>query len=313
MQDFPATTQDFQSRFSSEAACRDYIVRLRWPDGFVCPRCGTRKAWFTKRNEFHCAHCSHRTSVTVGTIFQDARKPLRLWFQTMWYIVSQKQGVSALGIQKALGFGSYRTAWTMLHKLRTAMIRPGRERLSGTVEVDETFVGGPKPGKRGRGAAGKVLVLVAVEDKGEKGIGRIRLSIITDASGPTLESAVEKMVEPESVVRTDGWSGYNGLLGKGYGHDVVEHTEAEPGEDPTPLVHRIASLLKRWLLGTHQGGPQSSHLHYYLNEFTFRFNRRTSRSRGKLFYRLMQQALAVPPVLCENLKAHRPLADHKIL
>jgi transposase-like protein len=228
----------------------------------------------------------------------------------MWYIVSQKQGVSALGIQKALGLGSYRTAWTMLHKLRTAMIRPGRDRLSGTVEVDETFVGGPKPGKRGRGAAGKVLVLVAVEDRGTKGIGRIRLRIITDASGLTLKSAIKEMVEPESTVRTDGWSGYSGLEKEKYKHVVVEHTEDEPGEDPSPLVHRIASLLKRWLLGTHQGGQQSSHLHYYLDEFTFRFNRRRSRSRGKLFYRLIQQALAVQPVLCENLKATASAANH---
>lgn len=306
MEEFPETVQEFQDWFSSEAACRDYVVHLRWPDGFVCPRCDSKKAWFTKRGEFHCAHCGHQTSIIAGTIFQDARKPLRLWFQTMWYIVSQKQGVSALGIQKALGLGSYRTAWTMLHKLRTAMIRPGRERLSGTVEVDETFIGGPKPGKRGRGAAGKVLVLVAVEDRGRKGIGRIRLTIIADASGPTLKRAITGMVEPGSTVRTDGWRGYKGLEEEKYKHIVVEHTEDAPGEDPSPLVHRVASLLKRWLLGTHQGGPQPSHLHYYLDEFTFRFNRRKSRSRGKLFYRLMQQALAVEPVLCEDLKAQRP-------
>ena len=312
MLEYPETAQEFHDQFSSQAACRDYIVHLRWPDGFVCPRCKTKKAWFTKRGEFHCARCKHQTSVIVGTIFQDARKPLRLWFQAMWYIVSQKQGVSALGIQKALGLGSYRTAWTMLHKLRTAMIRPGRERLSGTVEVDETFIGGPKPGKRGRGASGKVLVLVAVEDRGKKGIGRIRLAIISDASGTTLKAAVKEMVEPGSTVRTDGWKGYNGFKEEGYGHVVVEHDEEEPGADPTPLVHRIASLLKRWLLGTHQGGPQSSHLHYYLDEFTFRFNRRKSRSRGKLFYRLMQQALVVEPVLCENLKAMPHVATHKM-
>jgi len=301
MKEYPDTVQEFQDWFSSEEACRDYIVHVRWPDGFVCPRCSTAKAWFTKRGEFHCAHCSHQTSIIAGTIFQDARKPLRLWFQAMWYMVSQKQGVSALGIQKALGLGSYRTAWTMLHKLRMAMVRPGRERLSGTVEVDETFIGGPKPGKRGRGASGKVLVLVAVEDKGKKGIGRIRLTIIPDASGTTLKGKVKEMVAVGSVVRTDGWKGYNGLKDEGYEHIVVEHQEEVPGEDPTPLVHRVASLLKRWLLGTHQGGPQSSHLQYYLDEYTFRFNRRTSRSRGKLFHRLMQQALALEPILSRDL------------
>jgi transposase-like protein len=186
------------------------------------------------------------------------------------------------------------------------MVRPGRDRLRGLVEVDETFVGGPRPGKPGRGASGKVLVLIAVEDREgtkQKGIGRIRLRIIPDASGSTLEDAVETMVEPGSTIRTDGWNGYNGLQGKGFSHIVVKHQENEPGHDPTPLVHRIASLLKRWLLGTHQGGAQSSHLHYYLDEFTFRFNRRRARSRGKLFYELIRQSLLVDPAPVETLKA----------
>jgi transposase-like protein len=302
---YPKTMQEFQDWFASEAACRDYIVQLRWPDGFVCPHCNGKKAWFTQREDFYCSTCNVQTSATVGTIFQDTRKPLRLWFQAMWYLVSQKNGVSALGIQKALGLGSYRTAWSWLHKLRTAMVRPGRDRLHGLVEVDETLLGGPKPGKRGRGASGKVLVLVAVEDREgmkQKGIGRIRLKIIPDASGTTLKKAIKEMVEPGSTIRTDGWRGYNGVAESGYEHIVVKHEEEEPGHDPSPLVHRTASLLKRWLLGTHQGGTQSSHLHYYLDEFTFRFNRRRSRSRGKLFYQLVQQSLAVEPVLCKNLK-----------
>ena len=211
-----------------------------------------------------------------------------------------------LGLQRILGIKSYGTVWAWMHKLRTAMVRPGRDRLHGTVEVDETLVGGPKPGKRGRGASGKVLVLVAVEDREgtkQKGIGRIRLRVITDASGPTLERAVTEMVEPGSTVRTDGWTGYNGLKGKGYKHIVVQHQEEEPGQDPTPLVHRVASLLKRWLLGIHHGRVESSHLHYYLDEFTFRFNRRRARSRGKLFYELMRQALMVNPAPLSSLKA----------
>ena len=224
----------------------------------------------------------------------------------MWYAVNQKHGVSALGLQRILGLKSYGTAWAWLHKLRTAMVRPGRDRLHGTVEVDETLVGGPKPGKRGRGAAGKVLVLVAVEDRegtNQKGIGRIRLKVIADASGETLEKAVADMVEPGSTVRTDGWTGYNGLVEKGYKHVVVQHQEEEPGHDPTPLVHRIASLLKRWLLGIDHGRVEPSHLHYYLDEFTFRFNRRRARSRGKLFYELIRQALAVDPAPLPSLKA----------
>lgn len=310
---FPTTVQQFQDWFQSEKACVDYIIQLRWPEGFRCPNCHSQKAWFSKSGRFQCSQCDHQTTPIAGTIFQGTHLSLRLWFQAMWYLVSQKQGVSALGIQKALGLGSYRTSWSLLHKLRIAMIRPGRERLSGIVEVDETLVGGPKPGKRGRGAAGKVLVLVAVEDRGVKGIGRIRLRIISDASGETLQSAIVEMVERGSTLRTDRWTGYSRMKESGYKHVVVAHTEEEIGRDPTPLVHRIASLMKRWLLGTHQGGTQSTHLHSYLDEFTFRFNRRLSRSRGKLFYRLMQQALEIKPVLCENLKAKSHSSYHNIL
>jgi len=298
---YPVDVIDFQDMFPTDEACFNYLCLIRWPDGFCCPHCEHDDAWKTNRGIFRCKKCHRDISVTAGTIFQGTRKSLRLWFQAIWYVVCQKNGVSALGLQKILGLGSYQTAWTWLHKLRTAMVRPGRDRLSGIIEVDETLVGGKRPGKRGRGAEGKELVLIAVEDKGSNGIGRIRLKHIPDASGPTLKQAIVEMVEPGSTIRTDGWSGYNGL--EGYKHIVVSHDEEEPGHDPTPLVHRIASLLKRWLLGTLQGGQQFSHLHYYLDEYTFRFNRRTSRSRGKLFYRLIQQALAVNPAPLSSLKA----------
>jgi len=244
---------------------------------------------------FRCRKCDLETSLTAGTLFQDTRKSLRLWFQAMWYVTNQKQGVNALGLQRLLGLGSYRTAWTWLHKLRRAMVRPGRDRLPGTVEVDETFIGGPRPGgKRGRGAEGKVLVLVAAQEDGKR-IGRIRLRQITDASSHTLEAAIAGMIAPGSRVRTDAWRGYNGLEARGYPHEVIRQ-ETTLGDNLLPLTNRVASLLKRWLLGTHQGAVRPSHLDYYLDEFTFRFNRRTSGSRGKLFYRLVQQAMILDPV-----------------
>lgn len=288
--------------FPTEQACFEYLRLVRWPNGFVCPNCGHTESWEMKQHLFRCKKCRKTISVTAGTIFQDLRKPLQLMFQAMWYVVCQKQGVSALGLQSILGLKSYETAWIWLQKLRTAMVRPGRNRLSGTVEVDETLVGGERTGKRGRGAEGKELVLVAVEQT-EKGMGRIRLKMIPNASSPTLRKAVVELVEPGSTIRTDGWRGYAKLAQKGYTHIVVAHQENVPGEDPTPLVHRIASLLKRWLLGTHQGGQQFSHLHYYLDEFTFRFNRRNSISRGMLFLRLVQQALEVGPAPYATLKA----------
>ena len=286
--------QEFQDSFAREERCREYLLRLRWPEGFRCPRCGNDRVWQNARLLFRCTKCDLETSITAGTLFQDTRKPLRLWFQAMWYVTNQKQGVNALGLQRLLGLGSYRTAWTWLHKLRRAMVRPGRDRLSGTVEVDETFVGGPQPGKRGRGAEGKALVLVAAQQDGQR-IGRIRLRRITDASGPTLQAAIKGLIAPESRVRTDAWAGYSGLEAGGYSHEVVRQA-ITVGDNLLPLANRVASLLKRWLLGTHQGAVRPSHLDYYRDEFTFRFNRRTSRSRGKLFYRLVQQALMHDPV-----------------
>jgi transposase-like protein/predicted RNA-binding Zn-ribbon protein involved in translation (DUF1610 family) len=299
---YPVDVIDFQDMFPTDQACYEYLCLVRWPNGFVCPNCGGTEAWKMKQRLMRCKQCQKKISVTAGTIFQDLRKPLRLMFQAMWYVVCQKQGVSALGLQAILGIGSYRTTWSWLHKLRTAMVRPGRDLLSGIVEIDETWVGGAHSGKRGRGAEGKELVLVAVE-KTAHGIGRVRLKHIPDASAKTLESTIAELVEPGSIIRTDGWRGYSRLKEKGYTHKVLVHPKQEPGDDPTPLVDRIASLLKRWLLGTHQGGQQFSHLHYYLDEFTFRFNRRTSRSRGMLFYRLVQQALQIKPAPLSTLKA----------
>jgi len=306
MADYPMHALEFEQWFATEEACRDYLWQIRYPEGFLCPRCGGREAWQTSRGLYWCQRCDYQVSVTAGTIFQSTRKPLRVWFRAMWYVVNQKQGVSALGLQRVLGLGSYRTAWTWMHKLRVAMVRPGPDRLAGTVEVDETYVGGERSGKRGRGAEGKALVVIGAQEDGER-IGRIRLRRVPDASGESLQEAVTEAVEPGSTVRTDGWSGYSRLSGLGYMHDVVRNS-ADVGENLLPLANRVAPLLKRWLLGTHQGAVSASHLDYYLDEFTFRFNRRTSRSRGKLFYRLVQQAAVVKPVLGREIKGGRSYA-----
>jgi len=298
--DFSGTLIEMESRFGSEQACWDYLVKLRWPDGFACPRCGGRRAWTTTRRLLVCASCQHQTSVTAGTIFQDRRKPLTLWFRAIWWITTQKHGASALELQRVLGLGSYVTAWTWLHKLRRAMVRPGRERLQGRVELDEVFVGGIEEGVRGRQTETKALIAVACEERG-KGIGRIRLRRIPDASAASLEAFLTEAVELGTVVHTDGWEGYSGLAAKGYRHRVTVAEAPRLRSLLFPRVHLVASLLKRWLLGTHQGAVSATHLDYYLDEFTFRFNRRTSRSRGKLFQRLLEQALAVDPVPYKRL------------
>jgi len=218
-----------------------------------------------------------------------------MWFRAIWWVTTQKNGASALGLQRILGLGSYVTAWTWLHKLRRAMVRPGRDRLRGWVEVDEAYVGGLEEGAQGRKTETKALVAVACEQDGP-GIGRIRLRRIDNASAATLHPFIEEAIEPDSVVHTDGWDGYAGLETKGYSHKVtVLKARKQPASELLPRVHLVISLLKRWLLGTHQGAVSPEYLDYYLDEFTFRFNRRRSRSRGKLFYRLLQQAVAVEP------------------
>jgi len=298
MEQYPKTLIEFEKQFTTDEACRDYLFQIRWPNGFQCPRCQKQKAWKTSRQLYHCVNCGHQTSVTAGTIFQDTRYSLKIWFLAMWYVVSQKNGISALGLQRVLGLPRHQTAWKWLHRLRVAMVRPGRDRLSGVVEVDEAYIGGKHKGKRGRGAEGKSLVFIAAEDK-DGHIGRIRLRLIPDASGESLIPAVKDAVEAGSIVRSDGWNGYISLPSKGYQHDVIRPSNGI-GENLLPLVHIVISLLKRWLLGTHQGAVHQSHLEYYLDEFTFRFNRRTSRSRGKLFYRLIQQAVAIDPSKLET-------------
>jgi transposase-like protein len=302
MEDYPRTLVEFDARFDSEEACSSYLFQLRWPDGFVCSRCQSMTAWFTKRALIVCSSCGYQASVTAGTIFEGTHKPLGMWFRAIWWITSQKTGASALGLQRVLGLGSYYTAWTWLHKLRRAMVRPGRDRISGAVEVDESYIGGKKPGKRGRGAAGKALVIIAAQIDGPR-IGRIRLRRVPDASAKSLEDAIREGIEPGSTVSTDGWKGYNGLDRIGYIHNVVRE-EADVGDSLLPRCHRVVSLLKRWMLGTHQGAISHEHLDYYLDEYTFRFNRRTSRHRGKLFYRLVQQAVAIEATHYKNMVKH---------
>jgi transposase-like protein len=299
VEDYPKTLMDMEHRFSTEESCRAYLFQLRWPAGFRCPRCGHEKAWSGSAGLLECERCKYKVSAKAGTIFEGSRKPLVLWFRAVWWMTCQKNGASALGLQRILGMGSYETAWTWLHKLRKAMIRPSQDKLTGSVQVDETFIGGAKPGKRGRGAAGKVLVLIIAQETG-KAVGRIRLRIIMDASAETLETELLKTVELGTKVKTDGWKGYNGLKAMGYEHEVVRKTE-DVGENLLPLCHRVASLIKRWLGGTHQGAVSHEHLAGYLDEYTFRFNRRTSKSRGLLFYRLLQNAVVIEPTTYEGI------------
>lgn len=309
MEDYPRTLAELEARFSTQEGCLTYLSALRWPDGYSCPRCGSAINWKV-RETFECAVCGYQTSVIAGTIFQDTHLPLPVWFRAVWWVITQKNGASALGLKRILGI-SYKTAWTCLHKLRRAMVRPGREKLSGRVEVDESYIGGLEEEVRGRETEKKALVIVAAEENG-KGVGRIRMQVIPDASADSLIDFITANVEQGSVIHTDGWTGYDATNKNGYVHEVtVLRRSGKKAHECLPRVHLVVSLLKRWLLGTHQGAVGVLHLDYYLDEFTFRFNRRKSMSRGKLFYRLIQQAVSVDPapysMITKRLKPFTPL------
>lgn len=268
--DFPKTIFEFQQWFPDEKACLEFMIKSRWPDGFVCPRCGFNEYfWKETRQLLQCKQCGYQASVTAGTIMHRSKQPLTTWFQAAYLVTTHTPGMSALQFQRQVGIPSYKTAFLMLHKLRASMVRPGRTNLSGFVEVDETYIGGEHPGKSGRGAEGKVIVVGAVDVHG-KYANRVRLQVIPNVTQATLTDFVKTNAEEGSTVKTDDWIGYDKLDQSGYKHIVS-----------TELIHihRVFSNLKTWLLGTHHG-VSSQHLQSYLNEYTFRFNRRGTPMAG---------------------------------
>jgi transposase-like protein len=305
--ELPRDLPSFLARFGSDAQCRAYLYARRWPQGFCCAGCGHGAAYHhQKRLIEECAGCGKQHSLLAGTIFEQTKTGLARWFLAIWLVTSSKGGISAMELQRQMGFGSYQTAWSWLHKIRKAMVRPERGPLSERVEADETLVGGAKPGKRGRGAAGKTVVAGAVEAGRGKGrgrrLGRLRLQAVADASAKSLEGFLAGNVAPPAAVTTDGWQGYAGLDRAGYDHQPINLT-AGWGDAVLrlPAIHLVFGLAKRWLLGTHHGGVSTKHLQAYLDEYVFRFNRRTAKSISHRFARLVEQAVATPPASYRNI------------
>lgn len=293
--DYPRGFQEFRDWFATEDACLGYLEGLRWPEGFVCPDCGGRQGWrISQRRMWMCVTCQRKTSVTAGTIFHRSHTPISTWFAAAWFVTSTKNGVSALALQQQLGFGSYETAWAWLHKLRRAMVRPDRDELSGLVELDETFIGGVSVGKQGA-STDKVPVQIAVERLSDRKLGRVRFALADAPGSLGLVEFACATVAPGSTIRTDGARMLRRLAERGYTHEYTTGYNSPDRTAELPGVHLVASLLKRWLIGTLHYRASDKHLEYYLDEYAFRFNRRTSTARGLLFYRLLQQAVATDP------------------
>ena len=305
----PSTQLEFEQRFSTEAACIEYLRRQRWPGGFRCPRCGGTRAWGLRTRALdQCASCNHQVSLTAGTVFQGTRKPLRVWFRVIGQFVASKSGCSAMDVSRQHRL-KYETAWTWLHKLRSCMAQFGRAPLSGSVEVDETYLGGEDDdAHKGRSLTGhKTPVAAAVEERGEA-MGRIRLIAVLNATALSLCGFVRQNVAPGAHVKTDGLQSYRFLRKLGFHHErVVLGTNPKNAIKQMPKVHRVFSLLRRWLLGTYQGAVHPIHLQSYLDEFVFRFNRRRSANRWLLFQRLLERAFTRPPTYA-TLAGRPPLS-----
>jgi transposase-like protein len=277
---FPKTIREFQLQFASEEACQQYLASCRWPDGFVCPRCGGRRAYeLVKLRRWQCTGCRHQVSLTAGTILHNTKTPLTVWFWAAYLMTTDKRGVSALLFQRQLGLRRYETAWMMLHKFRRAMINLTRQQLRGEVEVDDTWVGGAQAGLRGsRQLRGRkaALVLVAVEKRG-RGTGRARMEVIPDFKSVTLITFLKQNVESGSTVYTDGLKSFTGLQEAGFKHvprSQPLRTELRKGaKSVVPLADRAIGNLQQWLIGTHHGVSRGQ-LQVYLDEFVFRHNRR---------------------------------------
>ena len=275
--DFPRTVLQFQRQFGTDEACLTYLIASRWPGGFACPRCQWREAyWKAPRKLFECKACGYQTSVTAGTVMHRSKMPLPVWFWAAYLVTTHTPGMSALQFARQMDL-RYETAFQMLHRLRAAMVKEGRDRLRGAVEVDETFIGGTRVGlgRIGRSTRfGSSIVVGAVEARGVAACGRLRLKVIPAATAAQLIPFVTGAVEPASEVMTDGWIGYWRLKNAGYRHRPKVARTADKPEEVLPRIHLVFSNLKTWLQGTHHGSVKKQHLQAYLNEFTFRFNRR---------------------------------------
>ena len=288
--DFPKTAQEFEARFATEDDCRAYWIKARWGDTPRCARCASTRLW-TERDGFlfECADCGHQTSLTSGTVLEKTRKPFKTWFRAVVEISARRNGISAMDLQRIMGFGSYKTAWTWLHKLRTAMVRSDSEPLGPFVQADEAFVGG-------KGGI-KELVLVAAEAN-----GRVRLAHVENNDAETLKRFADGQIAAETHVVTDGHAGYNATSLGARPHDMIVQTKEERrANDTLQGCHWTISLLKRWLLGTHAGAVRGKHLQAYLDEFAFRQNRRKTNGVGRIAARVIEQAVMRPPLTMRKL------------
>jgi len=301
MQQQPMDLLEFQKRFSSEEKCLKHLFALRWPEGYVCPRCGCeRSSLHTTRGLYQCSACKYQVSVIAGTIFHKTRTPLVKWFWMIFMMSRQKSGVSMLSLQRILGIKSYKTVWTMGHKIRKAMAdRDAQYQLAGLVEMDDAFIGPRKPGPPGRGAKGKAKVVIAVES-GDKHAGFAVMKHVLAVDSDQILAMAQDKIQPDSDVRTDGWRAYQTLGSNGFGHESVIVSKDKEALKQLRWVHVLTANVKGNLRGVYHG-VSGKHLDRYLAEFSYRFNRRLWDSQ--LFNRTVTACLSTSTVTFAELRA----------
>ena len=297
--DFPKTAMEFEKRFATEADCRAYWIEARWAGKPACTECRSRRVWPVREGRwFECADCRHQTSLTSGTPLHKTTKPLKMWFRAVFEISSRRNGISAKDLQRILGLGSYETAWTWLHKLRAALVRPNREPLAKSVQVDEAFVGDKE---------GKQLVLVATETDAKTGMARVRMSHADNNDAKTVARFAAAEIAPDAGVTSDGHKGYSAKSLGEREHTAIVQTKAERAEaDTLQATHWTISLLKRWLLGTHASAVRPKHLQAYLDEYAFRHNRRGTKGVGRIASRTIEQLVHLPPRTMRDIVDNTP-------
>ena len=307
-EDLPHDLPTFIERFGTDEQCHRYLCDKRWPEGFCCRACGHRQAWrLGRRNIYECAACGQQHSLLKGTIFEQTKSGLARWCLAIYLVSASKGGISALELQRQMGLGSYQTAWTWLHKIGRAMVRPGRAALTAQVEADETYGGGAEPGKPGRGGGKSVVAgasrAVVARPAAAAWAGSGWRWCPTSRPRASRASLAGTPARPATVT-TDGWAAYGGLAAAGYRHAPI-NLSASWGDAALrlPAIHLVFSLAKRWLLGTHHGAVQAKHLPASLDELVFRFNRRTAKSISHRFARVIEHAVQLPPTTYRTLVA----------
>ena len=290
------SVKEFRIKFSTEENCLDYLAKLRWPNGFVCPKCQNQESYRqAERGFYRCKACDNKVSVIAGTVFHSTNLRLTDWFWAIYRMAQDKKGFSAMQLMKEIDV-AYPTAWSVLHKIRCAMEERDKQyHIKGRIELDDAYLGGKSKGKRGRGAEGKVPILVAVEKRQTRNgtkPGYVAIRIVKSLSSVEVKDFVDSKIVPWSIIETDALSVYGILDDLDFVHESFVTENGIKAKELFPWVHLVIGNLKRFILGTHHHADPK-YLRLYVSEYCYRLNRRFH--EDDLFEHLLKACLLISP------------------